>query len=65
MRQNRWDNVADIHRIEHSKNKIIGNFESEVGPGVLQFSIQEAFPCKNSRQQGQNRSMVSSLRFVA
>ena len=32
---------------EHSGNKIITNFESEVGPGVIQF-------CTNSKQQGEN-----------
>ena len=30
------------------------NLEKEVGPGVLQFSIQQALPCKNSKQQEQN-----------
>ena len=37
--------------MEHSENKIITNFENEVGPRVLQFIIQQASPCKNSRQK--------------
>ena len=41
-------------KIEHSENKIITNFETEVGPGVLQFRIQEASPCKKSKQKEQN-----------
>ena len=37
---------------EHSFNKIITNFENEFRPGVLSSSVQQALPCKNSKQQG-------------
>ena len=40
-----FSNYSDLDfqlTIEHSKNKIIMNFVNEVGPGVLQFSVQEA-----------------------
>ena len=36
--------------IEHSETKIIMNFEDEVGHGVVQSSVQQILPGKNSRQ---------------
>ena len=44
--------------IKQSKNKIVTKSENEVGPGVVQYSVQQTLPCKNSRQQGQNRNVV-------
>ena len=55
---------ARFEIIEHSENKIIRNFESEVGPGIVEFIIQQTLPCKKSRQQRQNRNVISFLRFV-
>ena len=37
-----------IISIENLKNKIIGNFENEVGPGVLQLRIQHTSSYKIS-----------------
>ena len=42
--------------IEHSENRIIMNFENEVGPKVLQSIIQQTLLCKNSKQQGPDYS---------
>ena len=36
-----------ILKIEHSENKIITNFENEVGPGVFQTSVQQTLPWKS------------------
>ena len=47
--------------IEHNENKIIKNVEDEVGPGVLKSSVQQTSPCKNTRQQRQNRNIAFGL----
>ena len=49
--------------MEHSENRIITTLESEVGPGMLHSSVQQTFPCKNTRQLVQDQNMAGSLRF--
>ena len=58
--------IQKIHHstIEHSENKIITNFESWVGPGVIQFIIQQTSPCKYKQRGENNRNVISILRCV-
>ena len=39
-------------QIEDPKNRIITNYESEVGPGVLQFSIQQSMALQDFQTKG-------------
>ena len=49
---------------KHSENKTITNFKNEVGPGVLQSSVQQALLCKNFKQQGHTGNLASLIQFV-
>ena len=50
--------------IKHSENKIITCFENEVGPGVLQSSMQQTYTLQeNLTHKGPNRHVISGKCF--
>ena len=50
--------------VEHSENRNITYFENEVGPGVLQFNIQQIYNLQICTQRGQNRHAHSQLHII-
>ena len=50
---------------EHSWNKIITNFETKDGPGVLQSSVQQALLQEfQTTTEGHRRKLDNRLQFV-
>ena len=60
----RSSTVLDGPLMKGSENTVYAYFENEVGPGVLQSSVQQICNPQNFTQQGQNRQIISCSWFL-
>ena len=53
--------------MEYSENKIITNFANEVGPGVLQSSVQQKSPARfpNKKDRTETKPTLFALDILA